>query len=167
MRGEAGLLADLATLGIPYTAHEHAAVFTVAESRGIEADLPGRRTKNLFLKDTAGQFWLVTVPAEARVNLKALPQAIGCKRVSFAKPEDMLRLIGIAPGSVTPLAMINAAPGSVTLVLEQGLAAAGQINVHPLRNTGTLGLAGQHVLALARHWGHQPRTAAIPTEELP
>lgn len=163
MRGEAGLQADLAALAIPFAAHEHEAVFTVEQSRRIDAGFPGRHTKNLFLKDTAGAFWLVTVPAEARVDLKALPGAIGCKRVSFASAGDMVRLIGIAPGSVTPLAMINAAPGSVTVVLEKGLAAAARINVHPLRNTGTLGLAGGDVLALLRHWGHEPLVAAIPT----
>lgn len=163
MRGEAGLLADLALLAIPFAAHEHAAVFTVAESRRVDADIPGRHTKNLFLKDTAGAFWLVTVPAEARVDLKALPQAIGCKRVSFGKPDYMERLIGITPGSVTPLAMINAAPGALTVVLDAGLAAAERINVHPLRNTGTLGLSGADVLRLLRHWGHAPLVAEIPT----
>ena len=162
MRGEAGLLADLASLAIPFAAHEHAAVFTVAESRRVDADIPGRHTKNLFLKDAGGAFWLVTVPAEARVDLKALPQAIGCKRVSFGKPDDMERLLGISPGSVTPLAMINAAPGTITVVLDAGLAAAERINVHPLRNTGTLGLAGADVLRLLRHWGHAPLVAAIP-----
>lgn len=163
MRGEAGLLADLALLAILFAAHEHAAVFTVAESRRVDADIPGRHTKNLFLKDTAGAFWLVTVPAEARVDLKALPQAVGCKRVSFGRPDDMERLIGITPGSVTPLAMINAAPGSLNVVLDAGLAAAERINVHPLRNTGTLGLAGADVLRLLRHWGHPPLVAEIPT----
>ena len=165
MRGEAGLDADLAALGIVPARHEHAAVFSVAESQRLDAGFPGRHTKNLFLRDTGGAFWLVTVPAEARVDLKALPAAIGCRRVSFARAEEMERLIGITPGSVTPLAMINAAPGSVTLVLEQGLAAAERINVHPLRNTGTMGLAGKDVLALVRHWGHEPRTAEIPVQE--
>lgn len=171
MRGEAGLLADLALLAIPFAAHEHAAVFTVAESRRVDADIPGRHTKNLFLKDTAGAFWLVTVPAEARVDLKALPQAIlrqaqdepAMKRVSFGRPEDMERLIGITPGSVTPLAMINAVPGALTVVLDTGLAAAERINVHPLRNTGTLGLAGRDALRLLRHWGHAPLVVEIPT----
>ena len=164
MRGEAGLRADLSALAIPFAEHEHEAVFTVEQSRRIDAGFPGRHTKNLFLKDNAGAFWLVMVPAEARVDLKRLPEAIGSKRVSFARPEEMDRLIGIAPGSVTPLAMINAAPGTVTVVLEEGLAAAARINVHPLRNTGTLGLAGQDVLALLAHWGHEPRTAAIPLQ---
>lgn len=142
-------------------------MFTVAESRAIDAGFPGRHTKNLFLKDAGGAFWLVTVPAEARVDLKALPAAIGCRRVSFARAEDMERLLGIAPGSVTPLAMINAAPGSVSVVIEAGLAAAERINVHPLRNTGTLGLAGADVLALLRHWGHEPGVAPIPVQDAP
>lgn len=165
-RGEAGLLADLAALAIPFEAHEHAAVFTVEESRGIDADIPGAHTKNLFLKDAGSAFWLVTVPAAARVDLKALPGAIGCKRVSFGKPDAMDLLLGVAPGSVTPLAMINAAPGSVTVVLDDGLAAAERINVHPLRNTGTLGLAGADVLRLLRHWGHEPLVAPIPTKAI-
>jgi Ala-tRNA(Pro) deacylase len=77
----------------------------------------------------------------------------------------MERLLGIAPGSVTPLAMINAAPGSVTAVLEEGLTAAKRVNVHPLRNTATIGLAGSDILRLLRHWGHAPVVAAIPVIE--
>ncbi|MBX7494939.1 prolyl-tRNA synthetase associated domain-containing protein [Qipengyuania sp. 6B39] len=165
MRGEDGLRADLASLAIPFAEHDHIAVFTVEESRKVDADIPGAHTKNLFLKDAGGAFWLVTVPAEARVDLKVLPQAIGCKRVSFGKAEDMERLLGITPGSVTPLAMINAAPGSVTVVLDAGLAQAERVNVHPLRNTATLGLSGAHILDLLRHWGHEPRLAEIPVQE--
>lgn len=165
MRGEAGLLADLGVLAVPFAAHEHDAVFTVAESDAVHAAMPGAHTKNLFLKDAGGAFWLVTVPAEARVDLKALPAAIGSKRVSFGKAEDMERLLGISPGSVTPLAAINAVPGSLTIVLDERLAAAGTVNVHPLRNTATLGLAGAAILDLLRHWGHQPIIAPIPVQE--
>lgn len=165
MRGEAGLLADLSELAIPFASHEHVAVFTVAESDGVNAAIPGAHTKNLFLKDKDGAYWLVTVPSEARVDLKALPGAIGCKRVSFGKADDMDRLLGIAPGSVTPLAAINATPGSVTVVLDAGLAIADPVNVHPLRNTATLGLSGAAILDLLRHWGHDPLVAFIPVQE--
>jgi Ala-tRNA(Pro) deacylase len=162
MRGETGLMADLAAFAIPHEVHEHPAVFTVEESADIKAHLPGEHTKNLFLKDVGCAFWLVTVPADIRVDLKRLPEAIGCKRVSFGNAEDMQRLIGLAPGSVTPLAMINAAPGSITVVLDAGLAAAELVNVHPLRNTATVGLPGADILRLLRHWGHAPVVAGIP-----
>ncbi|MGH6634311.1 MAG: YbaK/EbsC family protein, partial [Sphingopyxis sp.] len=102
--------------------------------------------------------------SDARVNLKALPGAIVCKHVSFGKAEDMERLLGITSGSVTPLAAINAAPGSITIVLDAVLAVADPVNVHPLRNTATLGLAGATILALLRHWGHVPLVAAIPEQ---
>ena len=165
MRGEAGLLPDLGALPTPFPAYEHEAVFTVAESDAVNAAIPGAHTKNLFLKDNGGTYWLVTVPGAARVDLKALPAAIGSKRVSFGKAGDMERLLGISPGSVTPLAAINAAPGSITVVLDEGLAAAETVNVHPLRNTGTLGLSGATILDLLRHWGHRPLVASIPVQD--
>ena len=164
-KGEAGLRADMQTLAIPFEHHEHEAVFTVEESRGIKAAIPGEHTKNLFLKDAGGAFWLVTVPAEMRVDLKALTQAIGCKRVSFGKPDAMERLLGLAPGSVTPLGAINADPGSITVVLDRSLAEAERINVHPLRNTATIGLSGADCLRLLEHWGHAPLIADIPVQE--
>lgn len=159
-------MADLAVLAIPFDSYEHAAVFTVAESSALDASIPGAHTKNLFLKDAGGAFWLVTVPAAARADLKALPAAIGCKRVSFAKADDMVSLLGISPGSVTPLAMINAAPGSVVVVIEAALVAAQRVNVHPLRNTATIGLGGADIVRLLTHWGHAPLVAAVPTVEV-
>ena len=158
---------DLEALAIPFEQYEHDAVFTVAESYGVKDAIPGAHTKNLFLKDTGGAFWLVTVPAEMRVNLKALPAAIGCKRVSFGKPDDMERLLGLTPGSVTPLGAINAAPGTITVVLDRTLAEADRINVHPLRNTATIGLSGADCLRLLEHWGHAPLVADIPAQEIP
>lgn len=156
------MLADLGVLAIPFAAHEHEAVFTVAESDAVHAAMPGAHTKNLFLKDAGGAFWLVTVPSDARVDLKALPAAIGSKRLSFGKAEDMERLLGISPGSVTPLAAINAEPGSITVVLDAALATAETVNVHPLRNTATLGLSGAAILGLLCHWGHKPQRIAVP-----
>lgn len=156
------LYADLAALGIVFDVVEHLAVFTVEESRAVDADIPGAHTKNLFLKDAGGQFWLVTVPADLRVDLKALPSAIGSKRVSFGKAEDMERLIGVTPGSVTPLGAIADRDGSVTVVLDATLARADRVNVHPLRNTATLGISGGDLVRALTHWAHPPVIADIP-----
>lgn len=74
-------------------------------------------------------------------------------------------MLGLTPGSVTPLGAINAEPGSIAVVLDRTLAAAERINVHPLRNTATIGLSGADTLRLLEHWGHAPRIADIPAQE--
>ncbi len=162
---ELQLYKDLAALGIAFSAYEHSAVFTVAESRQHNDAMPGAHTKNLFLKDKAGQFFLVTVPAEARVDLKALPIAIGSGRISFGNADDMQRLLGISPGSVTALAAINDAGGQVHFVLEISLMQAATINCHPLRNNATLGLAPDDLVRALTYWGHAPQITHIPLLE--
>jgi Ala-tRNA(Pro) deacylase len=161
---EARLYADLSSLNIAFDLIEHEAVFTVEESSRLDREMPGAHTKNLFLKDAGGRFWLVTVPAHIRVDLKRLPEGIGSKRVSFAKADDMQRLLGISPGSVTPLAAINDSAGEVTVVLDSTLLEATRINVHPLRNTATIGIAPSDLVRLLRHWEHDPVIAEIGTQ---
>ncbi|HZU64818.1 MAG TPA: prolyl-tRNA synthetase associated domain-containing protein [Novosphingobium sp.] len=156
------LYADLEGLGIAWQALEHEAVFTVEDSAAIHAALPGAHTKNLFLKDAGGQFWLVTVDHEKRVDLKATAGAIGAKKLSFGKAEDMAALLGVAPGAVTPLAAINDGAGAVQVVLDTALAGAAQVHVHPLRNTATIGLAGADLCRALAHWNHAPLIATIP-----
>lgn len=159
---DAALKDALASLGIGWSILEHEAVYTVEESLAIHDALPGAHTKNLFLKDSGGQFWLVTVEHAKRVDLKALAGAIGAKKLSFGKAEDMERLLGVTPGSVTPLAALNDAGGAVNVVIDPELAAADAVHVHPLRNTATIGLSGADLIRALTAWGHEPLIAAIP-----
>lgn len=159
---DAALKDALAALGIGWSILEHEAVYTVEESLAIHDALPGAHTKNLFLKDAGGQFWLVTVEHMRRVDLKALAGVIGAKKLSFGKAEDMQALLGVTPGSVTPLAALNDTGGAVRVVLDPDLAAADIVNVHPLRNTATIGLSGVDLVRALGAWGHDPLIAAIP-----
>jgi Ala-tRNA(Pro) deacylase len=159
---EARLYTDLEALGIAWTSLEHEAVFTVEESEAIHAALPGAHTKNLFLKNADGSFWLVTVDHAKRVDLKALAGAVGAKKFSFGKAEDMERLLGVTPGAVTPLAAINDADGAVRVVIDTDLAEAERVHVHPLRNTATIGLSGGDLLRALASWNHPAMIAGIP-----
>ena len=159
---EAQLYEDFAALGIVYQRYEHAAVFTVAESNLHNDQIPGAHTKNLFLKDKAGQFFLVTVPAEARVDLKLLPSAIGSGRLSFGKAEDMVRLLGITPGAVTALSAVNDSGGDVRFVIDSALMQAELVICHPLRNTATLGLSPDNLVRALTFWQHAPLVTNIP-----
>lgn len=159
---EQHLYAALKALSISWTVHEHPAVFTVEESADLHQKIAGLHTKNLFLKDAGGQFWLVSAPHDARIDLKALPGVIGSKKLSFGKAEDMERLLGVSPGAVTPLAAFNDTAGAVKVALDRQLAEAGCVNVHPLRNTATLGLHGADLITFLTQHGHAPLIAALP-----
>ena len=162
MSAEEPLLKMLDKLGISWQMHEHDAVFTVEASACLHAAIPGVHTKNLFLKDAGARFWLVTVPADLRVDLKALPAVIGSKRLSFGNAVDMERLLGVTPGSVTPLAAINDTDGAVTVVLDRAVAGAPCFHVHPLRNSASLALAGADLVRALGAWGHVPAVVAVP-----
>ncbi len=163
LNSETRLFEALTGLGIAWTALEHPPVFTVDESAAIHAAMPGAHTRNLFLKDAGGAFFLVSVDHAKSVDLKALAAVIGARKLSFGKAEDMERLLGVTPGSVTPLAAINDRTGTVQVVLDADLAEAALVNVHPLRNSATIGLAGADLRRALEHWQHPARIAVIPT----
>ncbi|CAN5354616.1 prolyl-tRNA synthetase associated domain-containing protein [soil metagenome] len=164
MSDEARLLADLDTAGIAYTVHEHEAVFTVEESADLHERIPGAHTKNLFLKNGKDRFWLVTMPHDRRADLKFIGQQTGAGKLSFAKPEHLLRLLGVTPGSVTPLGAINDVGGEVSVVLDAAFDPAATISVHPLRNTATLVLGFGDLVAMLERWGHAPQIVALQPE---
>ena len=94
------LFAFLDALSIATTTHEHAPVFTVAESQALRDEIPGGHTKNLFLKDKKGRYFLLTVGEEAEIDLKRIHTRIGAQgRVSFGKPEALMALLGVVPGA--------------------------------------------------------------------
>lgn len=119
---------------------EHEAVFRVGEGEGIKDTLPGAHSKNLFLKDDKGQLWLISAEQQTQINLKALPKVIGSGRLSFGSEERLYQALGVRPGSVTALALINDPEHKVRFILDQRLYDAAIVNFHPLINTATTAL---------------------------
>jgi len=147
---EEALFALIHRLNIQTQHFEHQAVFTVGESEGIHRALPGFHKKNLFLKDERGAFWLVTASIDTQIDLKALRTKIGSKRLSFGKPEALVEVLGVEQGAVTPLAVINDPAQRVTLVLDAKLQSDQAVNIHPLRNTATIGLSGLDLIRVLK-----------------
>jgi Ala-tRNA(Pro) deacylase len=105
----ATLFARLEELGIPSTTVEHAPMFTVEQSQCLRGTIPGAHTKNLFLKDKDGRLVLVVAKEDTQADLKGLANRLGFGRFSFGKPELLMEVLGIEPGSVTAFALINEA----------------------------------------------------------
>ena len=131
----AEILAHLTSLGIETETFDHPPVFTVEESQQHTAHLPGAHCKNLFLKDKKDRLWLVTCGDEQRVDLNRLAKALGAARFSFGRSELLREVLGVEPGSVTPLAIVNDSDGRVTHVLDARLAAQGSSTAIPCATT--------------------------------
>jgi Ala-tRNA(Pro) deacylase len=157
----AALLDYLATLGIASSTIEHKAVFTVAESQDVELGLPGGHIKNLFLKCKKGQLHLIVALHETTVDLKSLHKVLGSGRLSFGSADLLRATLGVEPGSVTPLALVNDRAGAVMVTLDAGLMRHDIINCHPLTNTATTSIARDDLLRFIRATGHEPRILGL------
>jgi Ala-tRNA(Pro) deacylase len=140
----AAMLDALTALGIDHTTQEHAPVATVAEAKRLRGALDGWHTKNLFVKDKRDQFWLITARADIAVDLNRLAKTVGGKRFTFGSAEAMVEVLGVLPGSVTPLALYNDRHARrVRFIVDQPLFDGQPIHVHPLTNTMTTALSAE------------------------
>ncbi len=153
---EPTLYALLDQLGIAHHTEEHRAVFTVEEGADVKARLPGGHSKNLFLKDKAGDYVLVSALGSAVIKLNQLHKRIGTKRLSFGKADALLELLGVVPGSVTVFSVLNDKENKVRLILDKALFDHDAVWFHPMRNTASTRIAPQDILRFAEATGHTP-----------
>jgi len=161
----AALFEKLSALGISHTTHEHKAVFTVEESAEIKVNLPGGHTKNLFLKDKNGIFFLICALGDTQIPVNKLHRSFECKRLSFGKPEPLLELLGVTPGSVTFFAIMNDTENQVKLVLDKALFDHDIVNFHPMENTATTAIASEALITFAKAVDHDPVIIDFSTVE--
>jgi Ala-tRNA(Pro) deacylase len=150
------LLAWMAEHGVAQTTHDHPAVFRVDEGHELKAAMPGAHTKNLFLKDKKGRLWLISARQDTVVDLKRLPKTIGSDRLSFANETLLYETLGLTPGSVTALGLINDPDRRATFVLDRALWDAEVVNFHPLTNTATTALAQAEFRRFLKLIGREP-----------
>jgi Ala-tRNA(Pro) deacylase len=148
---------------IPYTRHDHPAVYTVEEADRLVPELSAAKTKNLFLRDDKGKrHFLVVVPGHKAVDLKGLKAQMGVKRISFASPDRMKKHLGIEPGAVSILALYNDKAHAVELFVDQALWAAESFQCHPLVNTATLEITREGLTRFLEISGHEMKMIDVP-----
>ena len=149
------LLALLDRLRITYSIHRHPPLRTVDESKAYRGKMPGLHIKNLYLRDRKKQNFLVVVEEDRQIDLKNLDQKIGCARLSFGSAERLFEMLGVLPGAVSPLTLVNDPSHKVSLVLDTALRTEEMVYVHPLVNDVTLGITGPHLQDFLSFTGHQ------------
>ena len=152
----------LVELGIPHDTVEHEPVFTVEQAKAHRGVLPGHHIKNLFLRNKREEMWLVVALEDRAIDLKRLGEVLGAGRLSFGSPERLRRHLGVEPGSVTPLAVVNDEAKQARLVLDSGLREGGPVNAHPLTNTMTTPITLADLQRFFETTGHAPRWLDFP-----
>lgn len=161
---DAALCAFLDARGIAYRRFDHPAVFTCeAAAELVPAEATGVQTKNLFLRDKKGRrHWLVVTDCAKPVDLKALAPLIRADHLSLGSPDRLMRYLGVTPGAVTLMALVNDPGHEVTLVIDREVAGQ-QWRCHPMVNTATLSLPWESVETFIAALGHVASTVVVPS----
>ena len=137
------LLRKLDEWEIDYKCYSHSPVNTVEESKRIQSQFlrsseGGGHIKNLYLRDHKKRNYLVVAEQDRSIDLKNLKDLLGSGRLSFGSSDRLMENLGVRPGAVTPLSMINGVKQNVSLFLDGNLRSCLRIYAHPLVNDRTL-----------------------------
>ena len=156
----------LAKHHIEYERYDHPAVYTVEDVKRLVPPLPAAKTKNLFLRDHKGKrHFLVIVPADRRVDIKALNGLIGSSRLSFGSAKRLKKFLGVDPGSVTIFALVNDSGHKVELIIDEALWKREAFQFHPLVNTSTLLISNDDLKRFLTLTGHDAKILNVPSKK--
>lgn len=151
---------------IAFVRHDHPPVFTCQEERQHVPESGAARTKNLFLRDRRGRRHLLLVTlCSKNVSIADFAVTSGADRLSFASPERLMKHLGLEPGSVTMLGLVNDTAHAVELFVDKDVWGAPSVHAHPLRNDATLVLTHAGVAQFLAATGHQPAIVTVRSAE--
>ena len=140
-----------------YEITEHKAVFNMDELSEIEIPYPEYDAKNLFVRDDKKRnYYLITVKGNKRVDLKEFRNNNNTRPLSFASEQDLMSIMNLIAGSVTPLGLLNDNELKVIFYLDKDFLNGKQIiGVHPNDNTATLWLKVTDLIDIIQEHGNQ------------
>ena len=151
------------TENIVYERLDHPPVYTADEAELLVPKARGAHAKNLLVEDRKdGRLFMLTVPFGVRVDLAGTASVLGTNKLRFASADLMQSTLGITPGAVSMLALVNDRAGRVTLVLDQTLCEAEAVQCHPLVNTATLVIDRENLFRFLTAIDHEPQVIPVP-----
>lgn len=139
-----------------YEVTEHKAVFNMAELSQIDIPYPESDAKNLFVRDDKKRnYYLITVKGDKKVDLKEFRQQNSTRALSFASENDLMRILKLKAGSVTPLGLLNDDEIRVKFFIDEAFfESPGLIGVHPNDNTATIWLKTEDCIRMIKEHGN-------------
>ena len=142
---------------IDFEVTEHPAMFSMEDTCEVELPYPEADAKNLFVRDDKKRnYYLITVRGAKRVDLKEFGTEHGTRRLSFASADDLKKYIGVEPGSVSPLGLLNDEERKVKFFLDSEFKdVTGRIGIHPNENTATVWLKTDDLIKIIKDHGNE------------
>lgn len=146
-----------------YEITEHEAVLNMEELSKIEMPYPEYDAKNLFVRDDKKRnYYLITVKGDKRVDLKEFSNNNGTRKLSFASENDLMEIMNLIPGAVTPLGLLNDKDIKITFYLDKEfLNDKAIIGIHPNDNTATIWLKVEDLVGIIKEHGNQVNIVKI------
>lgn len=155
------LLARMENWGIAYRLYEHAPLRTVEDAKVVQQQLlpdsPGAvHIKNLYVRDRKKRNYLITLEQDRAFDLKGFGKELGVGTLSFGSADRLMEHLGIRPGAVSPLAMVNGAGTGVAFYLDRAIQAASLVYLHPLVNDRSVALTPTALMQVMERFGVAP-----------
>lgn len=153
-------------LAVPYLRLDHEPLFTIDACHEADALLGTAMCKNLFLcNQNKTAYYLLLMPGDKRFQTKVFSRQIGSSRLSFASAEAMEALLGLSPGSVSVLGLMNDTEGRVSLYIDADLLKETYMGCHPCVNTSSLRISTRDLLeTILPAVGHGYGVVELPEE---
>lgn len=146
----------LDSCGARYDWLEHERVFSMEECAPIGDRLGARHCKNLLLCNRTRTKYYLLMMADKPFRTALFARSLGVGRAGFVPGEDMPELLGVMPGSASPLALINDPQGRIRLVVDREVLGWSRVCVHPGDSTASLAMDTGELLRLcADALGHE------------
>ena len=157
----------LDSLSIEYDRVDHDHADTIEACHEVEKVLGWPVCKNLFLCNRQKtQYYMLMLEGDKVFKTKDLSKQLGVARLSFATGEDMEAMLGVHPGSVTVLGLMNDKEHRVQLVMDKPIYDAEFVSCHPCTSTSTLTIRTQDLLSkFLPAVGHDPIVVDLPIPE--
>ena len=146
---------------IEYTLVHHKAVFTIDEMNEVDIPNKDRIAKNLFLRDDKKRsYYLVSIEETKRADLKALRTLLSSRPLSFASEDDLVYILSLKKGEVTPFGLLNDKEHKAVFILDSYFE-GGIIGIHPNDNTATVFLKASDLLSVLENSGVKTEIADL------
>jgi len=157
----------LDSLEVDYQRVDHPAAMTMEDCLDADSVLGVNMCKNLFLCNRQKtEFYLLLIPGDKPFKTRLFSAALGISRVSFADSEDMMRLLGVTPGSVSVMGLMNDKDREVKLVIDRDVSKEEYLGCHPCANTLSIKIRFSDVTEkLIPAMNHAPMYIDLKTEE--